>query len=256
LRGKDLFKELGHLSWMGLWLYGITGREFSPNQLRLFEGIWSVSTSFPDPRLWNNRIAALAASARSTPVLGMGAATAVSEAIIYGHQPLLAAYSFLEQTLKQQRHGHTLSDILGRALASSTEGKPGSGPNRCVAKIPGFGRPLVSRDERLDPLLELARRLALADGDFLKLAQDIENTLQEMGQDLRMNVATLMASLSADMGLNSREYYHYVSLCFSAGMMPCAIDAQRKPEGAFFPLRCERIDYHGPAPRTWRREST
>ena len=28
-RGKDLFQELGDSSWMGLLLYGITGREFN-----------------------------------------------------------------------------------------------------------------------------------------------------------------------------------------------------------------------------------
>src|SRR5919106_230924 len=60
LRGKDLFHDLKDLSWMALLLFGITGRIPDERQVRLFEGIWALSTSFPEPRLWNNRVAALA----------------------------------------------------------------------------------------------------------------------------------------------------------------------------------------------------
>src|SRR3569832_2958942 len=52
-RGKDLFTEFGHLSWMQLYLYGITGRIFTVVQGKLFEGMWVLCTSYPDPRLWN-----------------------------------------------------------------------------------------------------------------------------------------------------------------------------------------------------------
>ena len=41
--------------------------------------LW-VNTSYPDARIWNNRVAALAGSARSTGNLGVSAALAVSEA--------------------------------------------------------------------------------------------------------------------------------------------------------------------------------
>ena len=66
-----------------------------------------------------------------------------------------------------------------------------------------------------------------------------------------MNVATLMAALSADQGLDAQEYYHYMLLCFTAGIIACSKDALDKPEGAFFPLRCEHIEYIGPSSRVW-----
>ena len=96
-RGKSLLKDLNHLSWMSLIIYAITGKEPEPKQLELYEGIWVISTSFPDPRLWNNRIAALAGTSRSTVNLGVSAGIAVSEATIYGHRPLLAAIDFLKK---------------------------------------------------------------------------------------------------------------------------------------------------------------
>ena len=55
--------------------------------------IWT-HTSYPDARLWNNRVAALAGTARSTGTLGIAAALAVSEAKIYGGAHNLRAANF------------------------------------------------------------------------------------------------------------------------------------------------------------------
>ena len=96
-RGKDLLNDLCDLPWMGLLLYGITGRILSPNQIELFEGIWVLSSSYPDPRLWNNRVASLAGTARSTASLGVGAAIAVSEASIYGGRPVIRSVDFIKR---------------------------------------------------------------------------------------------------------------------------------------------------------------
>ena len=85
-RGHDLHRELAGLDWVELFLFGITGRRFSKPQAELLHGIL-VYTSYPDARIWNNRVAALAGLARSTPALAISAALAVSEAGIYGGQP-------------------------------------------------------------------------------------------------------------------------------------------------------------------------
>ena len=77
-RGKDLFKELKEIQWMGLHFYGVTGRFFSERQLRLIEAMWILSVSYPDPRIWNNRVAALAGTVRSNSPLAVSAATAVT----------------------------------------------------------------------------------------------------------------------------------------------------------------------------------
>jgi hypothetical protein len=42
-------------------------------------------------------------------------------------------------------------------------------------------------------------------------------------------------------------------LSFSAGIIPCFIGAMEKPEGAFFPLSCRRIQYQGKPRRAWDR---
>lgn len=237
-RGKDLFADFGATSWMGLLLYGITGRSFSDTQVRLFEGIWKLCTSYPDPRLWNNRVAALAGTARSTAVLGISAANAVSEATIYGRRPDIRAFDFLLRMQARVEQGAE----LGEAVITELKEK------RALA---GYGRPVVRVDERIEPLCRLADELGLGGGKYLLLAREIEKILVHSRWRLSMNVAIVAAALAAEQGLSRREYYYYLTLSFSAGMFPCYIDAADKKEGSFLPLRCERIQYGGKGRRAW-----
>lgn len=257
LRKKNMFEDLRHLTWMGLLLFGVTGRTFSREQCTLFESIWRISTSFPDPRLWNNRVVALAGSTRSSSSLGLAAGIAVSESIIFGHRPLLAAFNFHIELQQNLETGTPLEEYLRRTINESRKGKPGSGRKREVAKVPGFGRPIVNKDERLAPLMEAAEGLGFGSGTYVQQAFEIERVLQKIDSErpLKMNVAALMGALCADQGLNAKEYYHYLLLCFTAGMLPCALDALEKPEGSFFPLRCENIVYEGVSRRQWKRRA-
>ena len=93
LRGKDVFTELNEKPWMEYLLYAATGKE-SPKIARLMEAMWVICTSFPDPRIWNNRISALAGTARSTGVLAAAGSLAVTEATIYGLKPIKGATDF------------------------------------------------------------------------------------------------------------------------------------------------------------------
>jgi hypothetical protein len=238
-RGKDLFHELGESSWLALLLYGITGRSFDDNQLRLFDGIWTLCTSYPDPRLWNNRVAALAGTARSTAALAVCAANAVSEASLYGRRPDIRAIDFLLRTQSKLDEGADLETLVREELARHRG-------------ILGYGRPLVRRDERIQPVMALAEKLGFADGVHVRLAFAVEQVLLKGRWRLQMNIAATLAGLAADQGLSRTEYYQFMVLSFSAGMFPCYADALEKAEGAFFPLRCERIDYRGAARRAWK----
>jgi len=239
-RGKDLFRELRDVNWMTLLLYGITGRMLDEKQVRLFEGFWRICTSYPDPRLWNNRIAALAGTARSTAALAIGAATAVSEASIYGRRPDIRAIDFLFRAQQQLDRGTDLEELVSLEM-------------RQYRGIAGYGRPIIRDDERIGPLMALAEELGFSAGPYVKLAFAVEKALLRGRWRLHMNVLALGAALAADQGLSRQEFYQFLVLCFSAGMFPCYADALSKPEGSFFPLRCERLKYRGIARRRWAR---
>ncbi|NOY62022.1 MAG: hypothetical protein GXP10_02500 [Gammaproteobacteria bacterium] len=237
-RGKDLFQQLNHMGWTGLLLYGISGREFSDKQIKLFEGMWTISASYPDPRVWNNRVAALAGTAGSTAGLAISAALAVSEANLYGGRPLLKAMDFLTRTQIQIENGSSVEQCVRTALKK----------HRVIC---GYGRPIVSCDERIQPLMTLAQQLGYDEGKHVKLAFAVEQYLLQNRWRQRMNIAALCGALAADQELSKREYYHYMVLCTSAGMFPCFIDSANRSKGHFMPLRCNRIRYEGKPKRGW-----
>lgn len=239
-RGKDLFHDLKDLNWMGLLLYGITGRLLTENRVKLFEGFWALSTSYPDPRLWNNRVAALAGTTRSTAALAIGAATAVSEAVIYGNRVNMRSIDFFLRTKTRLDQGANLTELVNAEMKQ-------------YRGIGGYGRPLSRRDERIEPVMALAKELGLADGPHIKIAFAVEEILLKARWRLYMNITAVQAALAADLGFSRHEYHRYMILAFCAGMFPGYIDTSAKPEGAFFPLRCDKIQYEGKSPRrVWK----
>jgi hypothetical protein len=236
-RGHDLHADLKDMDWVELYVFGITGRRFSPQQLRLMHSIWTY-TSYPDVRLWNNRVAALAGSARSTGNLGVAAALAVSEASIYGRGIDMRAITFLLETRKRLDAGESLDTCVRSELDA----------HRSIA---GYGRPLINGDERNQHMLALAKELKLDQGDYLQLALRIEDFLYAGRWRMKMNYAGLVASLAADLGFSPREYYLFLFPAFLAGMQPCFIEAADRPEGTLYPARCADIMYSGEPKRSW-----
>lgn len=238
-RGHDLHTELKDMDWMELYVFGITGRRFTKEQLRLMHSIWTY-TSYPDVRLWNNRVAGLAGSSRSTGTLGVAAALAVSEASIYGGGVIIRSIDFFIRTQKHLNDGADLTNCIREELDA----------HRSLA---GYGRPLINGDERLKPLLVLAQSLGLDQGPHLRLAYAVEERLLAGRWRMKMNYAALVAALIADMGFSPREYYLFVFPTFLAGMTPCFIEASDRPEGTLYPASCNDILYSGQARRAWQK---
>ena len=237
-RGKDLFHDLRNLSWMQLYLLGITGRSFTKEQARLFEGMWTLCTSYPEFFLWNNRVGALAGTARSTGVMALGSAISLSEACIYGGRPIIRSIDFLYRTKIKLDQGTDLQVIIEDELKK-------------YRVIYGYGRPIVNRDERINPLLNLAKELNMAEGTYTRLAIAVEEALLRGRWRIRMNILAILAGLSADQGLTSHEFYFFLAPCFTAGIMPCFIESSQRPEGCFLPISQNRIHYTGHPPRNW-----
>jgi hypothetical protein len=236
-RGRDLHRDLGRWDWMRLHVFGITGREYSDSQIALLNAIW-VDTSYPDPRLWNNRVAALSGSSRSTGSLALTGALAASEASIYGQRPCIRVLDLLLRAQKATEEGMGLDQFLQAELRA----------HRCVA---GYGRPVVGGDERIPHLFARAEGLGIHPGKFVQLALRIETSLLSGGWKFRMNYAALAAAFCADLGFTAREFYLFTFLAFLAGMVPCYLEASRSPEAVIFPLRCSRIAYTGPGRKHW-----
>jgi hypothetical protein len=206
--------------------------------MKVLHAIWSY-TSYPDARLWNNRVAALAGTARSTGSLGITAALGVSEAQIYGGGVVVRAIEFLTRARIQVDAGEPLVALV-RAELKQQRG------------IGGYGRPIVSGDERITPMMTLVLEQGLEGGSHLKLAFEVEKILLAGRWRLHMNYAALTAALCADLGMSPKEFYLFMIPVFLAGMVPCYMEAKEKPEGQLLPLPCRVILYEGVSNRRWR----
>lgn len=244
-RGCDLHADLKDMDWVELYVFGITGRRFSPQQLQVMHAMW-MYTSYPDVRLWNNRVAALAGSARSTGNLGTAAALAISEASIYGRGIDMRAITFLLETGKKVEtvsggDAEEKNSIIECIRAELKERR----------SIAGYGRPLLDKDERNPHMLDLLRMQGMDQGRYVRLALRIEEILNGGGWRMKMNYAGLAAAIAADLGLSPQEYYLFAFPAFLAGMQPCFIEAAGRPEGALYPAACTDILYEGHPRRTW-----
>jgi len=237
-RGHDLHRDLDGINWLELYLFGLTGRRFTEPQVKLLHGIWAM-TSYPDTRLWNNRVGALAASARSSSVLGLSAAIAVTEAGIYGGGPGIRAIDFFLRAGQAVSAGKDIEEVVETELASR--------------RILGYGRPLNSHDERLPSLMALTQAQGLDTGLHYRLAFAVGEILVRRKPFLKMNFAALTAALGADLGFSPRQYHLFNILKTLAGIPPCIVEAAEKPEGALFPTPCSGITYEGVAKRPWQR---
>jgi citrate synthase len=238
-RDKSLFDDFADRSWFALMLYGLNGEMLSESQAMVVQRIWAISASFPDPRLWNNRVAALAGTTRSTGSLALAAATAVTEAKIYGARPVFLGAMFLRDIRDRAEAPAELEAFILDKLDSERV-------------LPGFGRPLISADERIVPLLAEFDKLGAGNGLYVSLVEQIEAILAKHRYRLKPNIAIYCAAAFLDLGFDPRQSYLIAVLAFSAGMFPCYIDAEEKKEGMLFPLDCHSIRYSGHGKRQFQ----
>ena len=231
LRGIDFLSTCNTRTWAEHLVFAITGKNLQQFS-RLIEAMWITATSFPDPRLWVNRIAALGGTARTTCSLASNAASAVGEANAYGVRVGRRAVDVLYRFKEKLDAGSKLEDLIQHDL-------------KIYKVVSGFGRPLTSKDERIEPLLTFAKSLGYGNGPYVKLAFDIDEYFKNSRYPFQMNVSALMSALFADEGISPEDAYYLVIHCFFGGIYPCYIDAKNHPEGCFFPLSSPRIKYSG-----------
>ncbi|MDY0014217.1 MAG: hypothetical protein RBS40_15185 [Rhodocyclaceae bacterium] len=236
-RGYDLHRDLRDIHWVELLFFGVTGKRYSPSEIRICNALLTF-TSYPDPRIWNNRIAALGGTSRTTGNLAVAAAQAASEAVLFGGQSFYRALDFL---FRARAHCDTGGDLHGFVADDLRR-------HRAIA---GFGRPRINEDERVAPMLALLAEEGFDDGPFLRLARRIEEILLTGRWRYRMNYAGLAAAVCGDLGLTPEQYSLVSFPAFPCGMFPCYLEAREKPAGAVMPVTCVAMKYIGASPRHW-----
>jgi citrate synthase len=215
VHGRDLHHECLDLSFVHYLLFCVCGRRLEERQARVLEELW-VSTGYPDPRIWCNRIAAYLGSARVDPGLAMSAALAASDSVAYGFRAVVRAFE-VQASIPEAMGERTC--WLERELAAKRI-------------LHGYGRPIHGRDERIAVGLRSLAEAGLPAGPGLKRAFWLHDRLKE-AKGIEMNVAALWAAIAIDFGLRRREYEQFMTLMFAPGYAAAYADQRARPPLTF-----------------------
>jgi len=198
-----------------------------------------ICLSWPDHRVWCNQMGSLGGAMRTTPVAAVTAGILASDATLYGPATLTRAAEFFAEAVALSRGGLSPAQIIQKK-----QRRPGSKP-----MIVGYARPVASGDERVAAMERVTEKLAFVPGEHLLVAYEIEKLMSEdFGEG--MNIGGYTAAFLSDQGLSPEEMYRVSSVLVCSGVHACYAETAAQPTESFFPLRCNDIDYQGPAERS------
>ena len=232
LHGYSIHSQLIHeTSWMQSMVLAVTGRLYPKNECDFIESLFIV-TGYPDPRLWCNRVAALAGNARCTSAASLAIGISSAEARVYGRQADYHAACIIRDSnrIYRQQGKEALIAHIDAILEEHRF-------------IYGFGRPLTRVEERIAPSDQVAEKLGIEAGEHLETACLIAEHLKKWR--IIMNYGGYLMSRLLDMGFVPKEIHRLLALIFHVGVLPCYIEAFENEPGTFLPIACEDILYEG-----------
>jgi hypothetical protein len=189
IRGRLLYGEMvGRWSFFQVAIWAIAGRELSRSDADYVEQL-GITTQLLDAQIWPMAVTRrLAASGAPLARSLVGAVSTLFTSRITV-EPVAAFMRFLDRAAPHQ--GGELDRFVDELLARRET-------------IPGVGRPVLGRDERVAQKLVLAERFGHRDGESLGLALAIERRLVE-AKGLHLNAAGIQGALLRDLGFSPRQ---------------------------------------------------
>jgi hypothetical protein len=236
--GYALLDELvGEKTYMQLLVLNATGKLIDKPMGAWVEALYGC-LSWPDPRIWCNQIGALAGAARTSVVAATALGALAADSRVYGPRTVIEGMGFIRQALVQYQAGKSPAEIVAAASAKRG-GKP---------FVVGYIRPIAKGDERIVAMERVAQQQGFKLGAHLSLAYEVEQVFRR-DYDEGMNINGYAAAFLADQGFSAEEVYRMFALMVASGVTACYLDALGQPRNSFLPLRCEDMDYQGPAVR-------
>jgi citrate synthase len=237
--GFDLTEELvGKYSYMQVIMLNATGRMPDKRLADWIEAV-HICLSWPDPRIWCNRIGALGGTVGLTPITATAAGLMASDSRSYGGRTLVEGLNLIQRTKKAIDNGAPIESFIDGELR-----KHGGKPH-----LMGYSRPIAKGDERIPAMERVTKHLGFKVGAHLKLAYQIENILSQRF-DEKMNINGYISGFLADQGYTPEEVHQIFSVMVFSGITACYVDTIARPRGTFAPLGVEDAVYMGKPARS------
>ncbi len=237
--GYDMMNDLvGKHSYMQIIMLNATGRMPSRALADWLEAA-HICLSWPDPRIWCNRIGALGGSAGASVVASTCAGVLSADSMIYGIKPFKDSVAFIQKVYKATQHGENINDIINENIKKHN-GK---------LRIMGYARPVAKGDERIKAMTRVTQNLGFNIGPHLQLAFEIEEIILKRF-DESMNIAMYISAFLSDQGYSPKDVYRLLTVLVFSGITACHTDAAEREHGTFSPLQVTDVLYTGVPART------
>ncbi len=233
--GHSLLDEiLGKCSVFQVIIMNVTGK-LPERRLADFVEALFVCMSWPDSRIWCNKIGTFCAMTRTSATTAISAGGIAGDSTLYGAGTGYAVNTFIEKAYNTCVNPNTESVntfIRENAYRSG----------RLFA--PGFARPFVRGDERVPEMRRYARELGFEVGPYEKLANEIESVLNARDGE-GLNLSGYIIVCLKDLGYNIKEIMGFSAACVTTGIYASYFEYIDRPPEAFLPLHVSDIEYVG-----------
>ncbi len=244
--GYDLLNEIvGVKSVTESQILNATGRMPSEKFAKWVEAA-TICLTWPDPRIWCNRIGALGGSSGASCIASVCSGIQATDSNMYGPLTLKEGLNFIYRAKEEiTREKITVEDFVFREV-KKYRGKP---------NIVGYARPIAKGDERVVAMKRVTKQLGFEPGPHMELAKQIEKVLIDNFEE-SMNINGYCSGFFADLNIGVEEAYRMYCTMVSGGVLACYTDTADRERGTFSPLRVEDINYIGPEKRKVPDKST
>lgn len=236
--GYNLLEDfVGQKTYFQVMVLHVTGRLIPKGIAEWMEAVY-ICMSWPDPRIWCNQIGALGGTLNASILASTTAGLLAGDSKLYGQKPLIEGVRFIQSALEQKKSGLSADEIV-QLECDKNRGKP---------FIMGYARPIAKGDERVQILQKYNKMNTVETGEHIALAYEIEQVMLDKFNE-SMNINGYASAILSDYGFSSQDTYRISTLLTASGITACYADTQERPPETFLPMRCNDIDYQGPAPR-------
>ncbi len=204
----------------------------------LVEGLF-ICLSWPDPRIWCNKMGVFSAMTRSSATAAIACGGLAGDSKMYGAGTGPAIESFVTNAYEHIVEG---SDSVETFIEEHAYrgGK---------LFAPGFARPLAKGDERIPAMRRYAKELGFEVGPYENMANQMEDYLSHKDGE-GLNLSGYFTVFMKDRGYTIDEIMGIAAWSVSTGVYAAYFEYINQPPEAFLSLKVDDIGYVGAEERS------
>jgi hypothetical protein len=236
-RGRSVLADVSvHDEFWSVASLALGGPRLRPEEARVLDAATAASLA-ADPRIWPLKIARLV-SAYGGAGAAYGAAQTWLERGIVGPFAARDAAGMLVALATELGEAPSFDEVFATLEARLARGE----------RLPGFGTPLRSVDERVVAFLARLEAFGRADGRHVRLARHLDRASVALRQ-LHVNIAGMFAAACLDLGFTPAQIGWLCTLTLSVNFLANVVEGAEQAPEVLRRLPDEAVRYVGKAPR-------